>query len=289
MFTSTQRLKLILAVISPLLGLVFYDLQSIHAQRRTVRDPIAAGAQLFRLNCSSSYCHGERGKGGGAPRLQERVFSAGFLDRVIKEGIPRTAMPGFRARFRAAETRELIAYVLSLSAKKLEVDSPVSTSEELPGRQPHSDEVDAGRQLFFDVSESTSCRVCHTFEGKGGKVGPDLTRIGIKDPGEILDSIVKPAVKVDPNYVMLAVTLRDGRRFQGIKRDENGDQLRLFDTSTMPPVSRAIPKGEITKVEKISGSAMPDGLATRYSGRQLRELVAFLRSGRREVDVPSDR
>jgi putative heme-binding domain-containing protein len=146
-------------------------------------------------------------------------------------------------------------------------------------------EAEAGRSLFFDSAAIDSCRVCHTFEGRGGKVGPDLTQVRAKSARELLESIITPSAKIDSNYSTLNVTTRDGRRQTGVRRDENEERLRLFDTSTMPPVSRAIPRTEILSIERTLRSAMPDDFGTRFSEKQLLDLVSFLKASRQGVTL----
>jgi hypothetical protein len=70
-----------------------------------------------------------------------------------------------------------------------------------------------------------------------------------------------------------------------VRRDENEERLRLFDTSTMPPVSRAIPRTEILSIERTLRSAMPDDFGTRFSEKQLLDLVSFLKASRQGVTL----
>ena len=265
------------------------------------------GAALFALNCASTYCHGEGGKGGGAPGLRDRSLAPEDLRHLILAGIPGTAMPSFGSRFSSSETDDLVAYLVSLSSRQSGVNDAVpSPSSRQPPREstlavPEAEsnsttgrvgsggalvgEADAGRSLFFDSAAIDSCRVCHTFEGRGGKVGPDLTQVRAKSAREIFESIINPSARIDSNYSTLNVTTRDGRRQTGVRRDENEERLRLFDTSTMPPVSRAIPRTEIVSIEQILRSAMPDDFGRRFSEKQLLDLVSFLKGSRQGVAI----
>ena len=46
----------------------------------------------------------------------------------------------------------------------------------------------------------------------------------------------------------IAVTMRNGERVVGVKRDENDEVLRVYDTATLPPISRALLKSQVRQV-----------------------------------------
>ncbi len=67
-----------------------------------------------------------------------------------------------------------------------------------------------GKEVF-----TANCAVCHTFNGQGGKVGPELTGVGARDRGEILIDILDPNRSVEANYRMWNVTTKDGETYSG--------------------------------------------------------------------------
>src|SRR5205823_14262838 len=51
-------------------------------------------------------------------------------------------------------------------------------------------EVQRGRDLFF-ANQKAICATCHAVQGQGGKIGPDLGKIGaIRTPRDLLEAIV---------------------------------------------------------------------------------------------------
>ena len=139
-------------------------------------------------------------------------------------------------------------------------------------------DAEAGRLLFFDSAEIQNCRVCHTAQNRGGRIGPDLTEIASRPPREVLQGIVAPHAAIDEKYATITITTRAGEKFTGVKRDEDETMIRLYDTSTLPPVSRAFLKSEVAKTERLNTSAMPADYASKYSFKQLLDLVSFLKS-----------
>ncbi|HEY6402759.1 MAG TPA: c-type cytochrome, partial [Blastocatellia bacterium] len=160
------------------------------------------------------------------------------------------------------------------SAAPERVKSEVAINDSLDLRG----DVEAGKTLFFDSAQTQNCQVCHTIQNRGGHVGPDLTGLASKPPSEILRSIVAPHVAIEERYATITITTRAGAKFTGVKRDEDATTIRIYDTSTLPPVSRAFLKSEEPKIERLGGSAMPADYASKYSLKQLLDLVSFLKS-----------
>jgi putative heme-binding domain-containing protein len=187
-------------------------------------------------------------------------------------------MPGFASRFSAAEIAAIADYVRSLDGAPVAKNDVAAGGVE-PGKHTGrtlSVEATRGRELFFDATRVNSCRTCHTFDGRGGKVGPDLSRIGEQDEDVIRRSILDPGARVAPGFEKLQLVTLDGTRFTGVKRDEDETRVRFFDTTTMPPVSRSLLKSEIRFREILPGSAMPN--QTGLSEAEVLELIAFLKN-----------
>lgn len=275
---------------------------ALHAQQDDTKVHIENGRRIFTGSCSMGYCHGLNGAGGGGPKLAGRKLSLKYLTMVISEGVPETTMPSFKDKFSKEQFADLLVYLQSLATGSAgeSKDEPAAT-EHLPTASNKAEakpevaavskpatitkedrelmgDPSAGRELFFGTNEITNCRVCHTVAGIGGKVGPDLTGIAAKPAKEILQSITTPNASVDEKYAALNVTLKGGQRFTGIKRDEDETTIRLYDTSSLPPVSRAFLKSEVVKTEQMKTSPMPGDYGTKYSRKQLLDLVGFLKT-----------
>ncbi|MBO0860318.1 MAG: c-type cytochrome [Chloracidobacterium sp.] len=279
------------------------------AQPQSAESQMEAGNRVYLGSCSMTYCHAVGGVGGGGPRLRDREFTAEYLTRLIAEGVPGTGMPAFKNSLSKQQIEQCVAYVLSLSSKNGAATAKEPSQTQSQALDPHlrgaapnieaappaapessksevlindsSDirgDPEAGRALFFDSAKTDNCRVCHTAQNKGGRVGPDLTGLAGKSPREILRSIVAPHAAIEERYATITITTRAGEKFTGVKRDENETTIRIYDTSTLPPVSRAVLKSEAVKVERLNKSAMPADYASKYSLKQLLDLVSFLKS-----------
>lgn len=245
------------------------------------------------------YCHGLGGVGGGAPKLIGRKFSVRYLTQVINEGVPETTMPGFKTNLSKEQLGNLIIYIQSLASSTATESNQPAVQEHLPtsGNKPAAasteiitptkaispsaedrelmGDASAGKSLFFDPN---SCVACHSIGGRGGKLALDLADIASKPAKDILQSITEPNASVAEKYATLVLTLKDGNKVTGVKRDEDATGLRLYDTSSMPPISRSFLKAEISKTDTLKTSAMPGDYSTKLSHKQLLDLVGFLKT-----------
>jgi cytochrome c oxidase cbb3-type subunit 3 len=224
---------------------------------------------LFRLHCSP--CHGPRGDGGrganlAVPKLARAADDAA-LSSIITLGIPGTEMPG--TRMTADENAALVAYVRALG-RNLAAATPGD-----PAR---------GERLFWSKA---SCGQCHAIGARGGRLGPDLTDIGIKrGAAHLRQSITDPEASVPDNfavyrrlilipdnYLEVRLTTLAGEQITGVRINEDTFSIQIRDNADRV---RSFLKSELKQVEKQWGrSAMPS-YKDQLSAGELDDIVAFL-------------
>jgi putative heme-binding domain-containing protein len=130
-----------------------------------------------------------------------------------------------------------------------------------------------GQILFYNKAV---CSTCHSIWGTGGKVGPDLTKVGsIRAGRDILESIVLPSATIAQGYDLLNVRLRDGEVASGIRVGKGEDPLILRDAAGNEMRYR---QQTIEAIVPSKVSLMPEGLLQPLTHDEIRDLLAFLQS-----------
>lgn len=134
-------------------------------------------------------------------------------------------------------------------------------------------DAERGRDIFFNRA-SVSCQRCHKAEdGRGGEVGPDLSKIGEKkDRAYLLEAMIAPNAKIAEGFESVIVVTSEGQVVTGVKRAETETELTLI---TAEGKGIVIPKEEIED-QAVGKSAMPEDIVQHLSKRDMRDLVEFL-------------
>jgi len=93
-----------------------------------------------------------------------------------------------------------------------------------------------------------------------------------------LRSILQPDTVVDPRYVTISITTRDGQQYIGVKRDETKDLIRMYDASSMPPVLRVLPQVGCREDGNSKGLRDAQRVWEKYSKKDLLDLVTYLKA-----------
>jgi len=131
----------------------------------------------------------------------------------------------------------------------------------------------AGRRGFYHAN-GAGCFKCHTVDGRGGKVGPDLSTIGRALSREkLLDSILDPSKEVAPQFVSWAMETADGKVHTGMLVHENEGKTVLGDPEGK---LTELPTAAIVQRTAQKTSVMPEKLSDRMTVQEFRDLLAFL-------------
>jgi cytochrome c oxidase cbb3-type subunit III len=240
-------------------------------------DPNAArlGESQFRANCA--FCHGLGARGGGRgpdlTRAQKRHGNGDAdLFRTINEGVPGTAMPPNGATQQGVgmteqEVWQVISYIRSVQKK---------SDPQAAGNAAR------GRELFFG---SAACSNCHMVQGKGGRLGPDLTTTAsarsmdylvesVRSPNRRLAQGISEAMKeFSQEYVTVTAVDADGRKFQGTVLNEDNFTLQMIDTREQ---LHLFEKSKLRSMEETRQSLMPAYDEKMLPEKDLQDLIAFM-------------
>src|SRR5881628_125323 len=121
-------------------------------------ESIRGGMTLYRVRCAD--CHGLDATGYRGPDLIGLLAGGATDERIfqtIRNGVPGTEMPS--SKDPDNELLMIIAYLRKMGG---------ATAAERPVGN-----VENGARLF-----ASQCATCHRVAGRGGRLGPELTRIG---------------------------------------------------------------------------------------------------------------
>jgi cytochrome c oxidase cbb3-type subunit 3 len=229
---------------------------------------IHEGNSLFRMYCS--LCHGLDAHGGSrGPDLTRGSWTHGGTDadlfRTITGGVPGTLMPA--NDLSPTETWEVIAWLRSLA----------------PNTPPGSiGNPKAGKELFFG---DANCSLCHMVDGQGGRLGPDLSRVGskrssayllkkIRNPNiDVAAEMMPPGKEWPIEYSTVTVVQKDGQSVVGILRNEDAFSIQLMDLGEN---LHFFLKKDLKKVVHERRTLMPIFDTDTLSDRQLHDVVAYL-------------
>jgi putative membrane-bound dehydrogenase-like protein len=121
-----------------------------------------------------------------------------------------------------------------------------------------------------------ACASCHSVAGEGGRIGPDLSKIGAaREPRVLIESIVFPSASLARGYESYNVLTEDGRVLSGLIVRETPDALWL---RTEGRSEFRIPRDQIEEIQPSRRSVMPEGLDRLLTKEELADLVAYLES-----------
>jgi putative membrane-bound dehydrogenase-like protein len=123
-----------------------------------------------------------------------------------------------------------------------------------------------------------ACATCHAIGYLGGRVGPDLTRIGqVRTERDLLESVIFPSASFVRSYEPVLVATKGGKSFNGVLRKDAPDEVVL---ATGADQEARIPRDDIEEMRPGTVSVMPAGLDTQLSKKELADLLAFLKATR---------
>ncbi|HKB13813.1 MAG TPA: c-type cytochrome [Vicinamibacterales bacterium] len=228
---------------------------------------ITKGAVLFRQECV--YCHGVGARGGmRGPDLTTGSWTHGGGDadiaRTIVDGVPGTAMPPNNLKI--DEIWQIVTYLRTVQQ---------------PAVAPAGDQA-RGEALFFGAAR---CSTCHIVNGRGGRLGPELTTVGsARSRAYLVESIRQPAKQLTQNrafggdalkYDTVTAVTADGRTIVGVTMNEDTFTVQLMD---MNERVHSLDKKTLKSLRHENRSLMPAYDASRLGDADLDNLVAYLQS-----------
>lgn len=151
---------------------------------------------------------------------------------------------------------------------------PESSSPDLPSERVIPELAGAnwgrGRQVFR--SPKAACARCHAAHGEGSTIGPDLANLIHRDYESVLRDIRHPSFSINPDFITYSVVTKSGKVVTGAIQGDN-DTVRIGDTNGNITTLR---REDIEELRASTVSIMPEGVVSKLTEEQLRDLLSFL-------------
>jgi cytochrome c oxidase cbb3-type subunit 3 len=239
------------------------DRVASRAEARPTKNPlegnalaISNGAAMFRNRCAG--CHGPDAHGYLGPDLTGFWGAGGTDDRmfdIVRRGVPGTEMiAADPQRVLDKDIWQVLAYIRTLGA--------------VPATAPTGDAAN-GERIFRGT-----CSGCHMVNGRGGQLGPDLSRIGSARPRAGLAGKLRgSSAFIRPGYEAVTLVTRGGERIRGVRKNEDEFSIQIMDTRER---LQGYLKANLTGYTSDKQSLMPVYGPDRLNEHDLDDLLRYL-------------
>ena len=228
-------------------------------------EAVRNGQGIYRQRCA--LCHGMDARGHRGPDLTA-LWAAGRTDagifQTVLKGVPGTEMPPAGLRTPDDELWKVMAYLGTLAV-------PSASGS------PTGDAAN-GERLF-----RVHCSSCHRVSGRGGRLGPDLSRVGVTRTRAALVRQIRGANEdIRTGYEPVTLHTPGGQTISGVRKNEDGSSIQIMDSRER---IQGYLKDDLRDVTSEKRSLMPAYGTQQLNERDLDDLVRYLESLRGAVKM----
>lgn len=234
-------------------GAAAQQLSQDHSGQYSQED-IAIGSAVYGTQCS--HCHGRDGETVSGIDLRRGLFRQSSTDedlaKVITSGTPGGMPP---SQLQPRELTGLVAFI------RAGFDTTESVALGSAAR---------GRVIFEGKGV---CGTCHRVKGRGPRVAPDLSDVGIaRVPAALRRSLVDPSAAMLPINRPVRIVTKGGQTIRGRRLNEDTYAVQLIDDQER---LRSIAKSDVRTFDVETTSPMPS-FANRLTPGEIADVVAYL-------------
>jgi putative heme-binding domain-containing protein len=217
---------------------------------------IDAGVRLYNAQCAQ--CHGPNGDQVSGIDLRRGQFRRASSDedlaRIIGNGLPGTGMPPFALQ--PAEMTGVIAFIRA-------------------GFDPAARPIKIGTASRGQavVEGKGGCLMCHRINGRGSRVAPDLSDVGVARTAEAIHrTLIDPSSGMMPINRPVRIVMKDAKIISGRRLNEDTLTVQLIDDKEQ---LHSLAKTDIRTMAVETTSPMPS-YASRLDAGELSDVIAYL-------------
>jgi putative heme-binding domain-containing protein len=154
-----------------------------------------------------------------------------------------------------------------------------SKTKVVPWVPPIEVDPKEGELIFFDETRDVTCSKCHVMNGKGSKVGPDLTGIGaVQTPQYLIESVLKPSDVIVKGFETMYLMTNDGMAYNGLLVSQDEEEVVLMVDEDGVMEEYVFYPDEIAQMQKQDVSIMPGNLSEMLTTKEFYGIISFLLS-----------
>jgi putative heme-binding domain-containing protein len=154
-----------------------------------------------------------------------------------------------------------------------------SKTKVVPWVPPIEVDPKEGEMIFFDDTRDVTCSKCHVMNGKGSKVGPDLTGIGaVQTPQYLIESVLKPSSVIVKGFETMYLMTNDGMAYNGLLVSQDEEEVVLMVDEDGVMEEYVFYPDEIAQMQKQDVSIMPGNLSEMLTTKEFYGIISFLLS-----------
>ncbi len=152
-----------------------------------------------------------------------------------------------------------------------------SKTKVVPWLSPIDVDPKEGELIFFDDTRDVTCSKCHVINGKGSKVGPDLTGIGaVQTPQYLIESVLKPSAVIVKGFETMYLMTNDGMAYNGLLVSQDEEEVVLMVDEEGVMEEYVFYPDEIAQMQKQDISIMPGNISEMLTTKEFYGIISFL-------------
>ena len=200
--------------------------------------------------------------------LRSKAATTALVAAIEQEHVRAKELdPGVRDALRAVRDSELAPRIKQALEFEGATDRAAIVARYEPALKRAGDRT-RGAAVF-----EKHCLACHHVQGRGHRVGPELSGIASRAKEVLLVDLFDPGRQVSPDFIAYTLLTREGQVLTGLLVSETATSVTLRRSEGAQDF---VLRSQIEELRGTGKSLMPDGMEQNLSEEDVADLLEFL-------------